>query len=305
MNASPVCFVQRIGLLVSARRQSRVRDSRRFSAIVLGSRYTSAILLCARVPGQLTRALYFGITVNTFDRFLLWPVLFFCHLLVANLLAWHLLAQVDFGYALGYSVLDIGSHIEEFGPQNRYRPDFEKTDRDEHFRLFGAITDGIQSDGEGLAEIRYPLVDGTRATLLRPQEVVHLQDVARLIKHYYQAGSVAAVLLLGLLIYSFRCRRPPPKPTKILTIFGAVVVAGAIALWLIGSVRVFYWLHQYAFPKDNPWFFYYQDSLMTTLMKAPDLFGFIGLLLLALTAVIWSISGTFLSRALKRRSGRG
>lgn len=243
--------------------------------------------------------------MNILDRYVVWPLLFLCHLLAASLLAWHLLAQADFGYALGYPLLDIGEHIEEFAPQNRYKADFGQTDKEEHFRLFGEITEAIQSDGEGLAEIHYPQANGVRATLMRPPEVVHLQDVARLVRHYYWAGSAAALILVGLLVYTFHRRLRPPKPGKVLTIFAAVLGAGAIALWAIGPVRVFYWLHEYAFPKDNPWFFYYQDSLMTTLMKAPDLFGFIGILLLILTLIFWSLSGALLWRAFSRRSGRG
>jgi hypothetical protein len=44
-------------------------------------------------------------------------------------------------------------------------------------------------------------------------------------------------------------------------------------LVLFGPVNVFYKLHTWIFPADHQWFFYYQESLMTTLMKAPDIFG--------------------------------
>lgn len=235
-----------------------------------------------------------------FNRFALWPLLFISHLLVVSLLAWHLLAQVDFGYSLGYRLLDIEQHIETFGPQNRYRESFETTDPAEHRRLFGEITRSIQSGGEGLAEIRYPLPQGGSATLMRAPEVTHLDDVARLIHHFYAAGLAAAALLAALLFYIYRKRPTPPKPRKILAVFGASLAAGAVLLFLIGPVKVFYWLHDYAFPADHPWFFYYQDSLMTTLMKAPDLFGFIGLLLLILTLVLWGLSGALFWRWLGR-----
>lgn len=241
-----------------------------------------------------------GILVYIFDRFIVWPLLIFCHLLVSSLLAWHVLAQIDFAYPVGYAVLDIDETIEEFGPRNRYRSDFGKTEREQHYRLFGAIVDGIQNEGAGLAEIRYPLADGSRATLLRDPEREHLQDVARIVNHFYLAGFMAGVLLTGLLIYSFRRHQRPPKPRRILSTFGALLALGALALWAIGPVRVFYWFHLYAFPADKPWYFYYEDSLMTTLMKAPDLFGFIGALLLVLTLLIWSSSGALLWRALKR-----
>jgi hypothetical protein len=40
------------------------------------------------------------------------------------------------------------------------------------------------------------------------------------------------------------------------------------------------------FPEGHQWFFYYQDSLMSTLMKAPYLFGYIALALLVLTLAL-------------------
>jgi len=236
--------------------------------------------------------------MSLFNRYALWPLLFFCHFLAASLLAWHLLAQIDFGYAWGYQALDIHEHIQEMGPQNYYKDDFEQTNYAEHQRLFSEITRGIQNRGEGLAEIQYPLPNGTTETLLRPPEVVHLEDVARLVHHYYWAGSIAALLFAGLLFYCYRQALKPPPARKVLVILGIVLAVGALILWLLGPVTVFYWLHEYAFPADNPWFFYYQESLMTTLMKAPDLFGFIALLLLGALLPIWGASLALMVRVL-------
>ncbi len=237
---------------------------------------------------------------HLFNRFALWPLLFISHLLAASLLAWHLLAQVDFGYSLGYPLLNIDQHIERFGPENRYKTGFGETSREEHARLFSEISRSIQNDGQGLAEIQYSLPNGDSSHLMRPPEVVHLQDVARLVSHYYLAGLVAAGLMAILVLYTRKRRLAPPKPTKVLAITAVSLAAGGIALWLIGPVKVFYWLHEYAFPEDHPWFFYYQDSLMTTLMKAPDLFGFIGALLLVLTLLLWALSGALLLRWFRR-----
>lgn len=235
-----------------------------------------------------------------FNRFALWPLLFISHFLAMSLLAWHLLAQVDFGYSLGYAVLDIDQHIERFGPENRYRSGFETTSREEHVRLFSEISHSIQHHGKGLAEIRYTLPNGQSETLMRQPEVVHLEDVARLVNHYYLAGLTAAALLTALAFYVRQRCLTPPRPRKVLGVTGASLAAGGALLWLIGPVNVFYWLHEYAFPEDHPWFFYYQDSLMTTLMKAPDLFGFIGALLLLLTLGLWALSGTLLLRLFRR-----
>ncbi len=235
-----------------------------------------------------------------FQRYVLWPLLFISHLLAASLLAWHLLAQVDFGYSLGYPLLHIDQHIERFGPENRYKTGFGETSQEEHARLFHEISRSIQNDGKGLAEIRYTLPNGDSSRLMRPPEVVHLQDVARLVSHYYLAGLIAAALLVILVFYTWRRRLAPPKPGKVLAITAASLAAAGIALWLIGPVKVFYWLHEYAFPADHPWFFYYQDSLMTTLMKAPDLFGFIGALLLVLTLLLWALSGALMLHWFRR-----
>jgi len=235
-----------------------------------------------------------------FNRLALWPLLFVSHVLAASLLAWHLLAQVDFGFSLAYPLLDIDQHIERFGPENRYKVGFGETSREEHVRLFGEITRSIQSSGEGLANIQYTLPNGQSSTLMRPPEVIHLQDVARLVDHYYMAGLMAAALLVVLVLYARQRRLTPPRPRKVLSVTGASLAVGGVALWLIGPVKVFYWLHEYAFPEDHPWFFYYQDSLMTTLMKAPDLFGFIGALLLLLTLILWALSGALLLRGFRR-----
>jgi hypothetical protein len=44
-------------------------------------------------------------------------------------------------------------------------------------------------------------------------------------------------------------------------------------LLIAGPTQVFYQFHLWIFPADHQWFFYWQDSLMSTLMKAPVLFG--------------------------------
>ena len=49
----------------------------------------------------------------------------------------------------------------------------------------------------------------------------------------------------------------------------------------------FYALHEWIFPDNHQWFFYYQESLMTVLMKAPDLFGAISVLIALLAIPIY------------------
>lgn len=61
-----------------------------------------------------------------------------------------------------------------------------------------------------------------------------------------------------------------------LTLVGLVAAIGAVLL-IVGPEKVFNQLHIWVFPDDHQWFFYYQDSLMSTMMFAPHLFGWIGL----------------------------
>jgi hypothetical protein len=74
------------------------------------------------------------------------------------------------------------------------------------------------------------------------------------------------------------------------------IAALIAAVLIIGSKKVFYYLHTWIFPPEHPWFFYYQDSLMTTLMKAPDLFGLIAALLLALWLLLWGATLFMITR---------
>ncbi|HEY7886489.1 MAG TPA: DUF1461 domain-containing protein [Cellvibrionaceae bacterium] len=221
---------------------------------------------------------------------LLWPLFLICHWLVAGFIAWHLLAQVDFAYASAYKALNIGAHIEEFAPQNRHREHFADTDKTQHLALFAEINHAIHKDPARLAKITYTAHDGLHRTLMHRDEVLHLNDVARLIKGVYTLGFIALALwlLAGGLLIKKRCAFPRPSRIIVGAVGGiAVIVVGVLA---IGAKKVFYVLHEWIFPPDHPWFFYYQDSLMTTLMKAPDLFGFIAVILLGLWLLLWLAS---------------
>lgn len=209
--------------------------------------------------------------------------------LAALWLAWRALAAVDFLYPAFYDALDIETHIAVYGPQNRHKAGFEQTTRAERLRLFSAIVDSLHASGHGLAEIEYRDPLGRPIDrLLREPEVGHLEDVARLIDGAAVAGwlatawTAAHLLLLRLLAW------PVPALGRLL-LTSLLATAAAVGLLLLaGPRRVFYWAHDLVFPPDHPWFFYYQDSLMTTLMKAPDLFGAIAAALLLLGLAIYS-----------------
>ncbi len=218
--------------------------------------------------------------------------------LAALWIAWRMLAAVDFLYPVFYDAIDIAGHIETFAPQNRYKADFGTTTREERLRLFSEIVDAIHASGAGLADLRYHRPEGEVIdTLLREPEVGHLQDVANLVDRIAPVGwlAVAWTTIHLLLIRLFGWRVP-----SLMRLLGAsllAVLAGVAVVLLIGPRRVFYWFHEWVFPPDHPWFFYYQDSLMSTMMKAPDLFGAIAAALLALGLAVYALLLWFAWRA--------
>jgi len=198
-------------------------------------------------------------------------------------MAWGVLAHVNYGYGLWYQVLDIGANIQHYGPENYYRQGFELTSKEERLRLFAAIVDAVHHDPDKLSGIRYYHANGdVMGTLLRAPEIGHLEDVAALLVKLRVLGWLALMGYGGLVLLGLRrgalCH-PWQSARQLLVVLGS----GVAMVLLLGPTRVFYWLHEWLFPPDHPWFFYYQESLMTTLMKAPDLFGAIAVALLVLS----------------------
>lgn len=204
-------------------------------------------------------------------------------------LAWRCLAAVDFLYPVMYDALAIDQHIARFGPQNRYKSGFESTSRAEHIRLFGAIVDAIHDSGRGLAALEYRDVRGRAVDhLLREPEVAHLQDVARLVDRITPAGWLAVAWSLIHLVLIRWQAWPVPSLGRLLAASLAAAGIAVLAVLAMGPREVFYRLHDLVFPPENPWFFYYQDSLMSTMMKAPDLFGAIAVELLLCALVLYT-----------------
>lgn len=228
--------------------------------------------------------------MKTINRFLFWPLFFICQLIALALVSWHLLAQFHFAYPLGYQLLNLNEHIAQFAPLNRYKDDFEFTTPKDHWRLFGEISDAVQASGTGLGEISYSLNNGARTALMHEAEIIHLQDVANLIDVFYVTGTLCLLVWGGLIFVAQRQRLILPSIKKILLGFLAGFTSIATIVFIIGPTAVFYWLHVQIFPDEHQWFFYYQDSLMTTLMKAPDIFAFIAALLILLLGVLWCAS---------------
>jgi hypothetical protein len=66
---------------------------------------------------------------------------------------------------------------------------------------------------------------------------------------------------------------------------------------------VFYGLHTWIFPPGHAWFFYYQDSLMTMMMKAPELFAYIALTLAVVSLACLMVMLWLTGRLFRRFSG--
>lgn len=206
-------------------------------------------------------------------------------LLVSIALAWQTLSLADFFYPQLYDALNIGAHIQRYGPQNRYRPGFETTSRAQRIRLFHGILEGVNHGGRGLAALRYRAADGVSRTLLRRPEIVHLTDVARLLARLRLAAWTAVALLVAAVAFLLALRRRPSRGALLAGGAGCAVLLAAITLAAFDDRRGGWFdrLHEAVFPAGHQWFFYYQESLMTTLMKAPDLFGPMAAMLGAVT----------------------
>ena len=228
--------------------------------------------------------------MQLFTRYGLWPLFFTSQLIALALFSWHLMAQIHFAYPLGYKLLDLQTHIARFAPRNNYKQGFEQVSPADHWRLFGEISDAVQASGQGLSNISYNLTNGESIALMHQAEIIHLQDVANLIDKFYQVGLSSWLLWLGLIALAYQQKLHLPSLKKTLLGFVAGFSAIGLSIVAIGAKEIFYWLHEQIFPDDHQWFFYYQDSLMTTLMKAPDIFAFIAVLLVGILVVCWGVS---------------
>jgi len=235
-------------------------------------------------------------------RSILWTILLLSALPASLLTGWQLLVSTDFLYPLWYDVIGIDRTIAEYGPKNRYRDHFEVTTREERTRLFAAIVAGIHDGGQGLETLTYHDALGNPvAPLLRPPEITHLRDVARLVDGMYRLGIGAAMVWLIALVWLWRLRLPPPPLGRYFAGLGLLAVVSMLAVVVIGTKKVFYTAHTLIFPAGHQWFFYYEESLMTMLMKAPDLFAAIAAEWLLLTALCYWL-GIRLSRRIVRRT---
>lgn len=233
-------------------------------------------------------------------------VLALCGLIVALALSWLLLAQFNFSYGFWHDHAGIGAAIERFAPNNHHRDGFHLTTREQRLELFAGINEAIHQGGDGLAELTYQVPGHPQQSLLREPEIVHLTDVANLISAARILVGAVALIWLGQWVYYWQSRQSPPSLSRQLLGTVAFVALTGLVVVLVGPVKIFYALHIWLFPKDHQWFFYYEDSLMSTMMLAPDLFGWIAVewtLLAIAFFVVLQIGAAQLVVALNSHSG--
>lgn len=243
------------------------------------------------------------INVFRIDYKNVFAIIFSLHgLLFALSLAWCLLASNHFGYGFWHDNTGIAEAITKYAPQNKYKKGFEHTTREDRVAMFADINWAIHNGGEGLKDITYETPSsGGPQVLLREPEVVHLQDVANLIDVMFYP------MVYGLFAWPVFCvlgirQRQLPSPVGQVTVLGGVSVLGGLIILIIGAEKVFNQLHIWVFPDNHQWFFYYQESLMSTMMYAPNLFGWIALAW-GLVSVVIYVGGIFILKALAKRFG--
>lgn len=206
--------------------------------------------------------------------------------------AWMVNAQLGYGYTWLYHAYEIEEHIEKYAPHNRYRQQYQLTDPSEHKQHFQKIVDAVHDNGEGLTTISYSSASGEVA-LLHEAEVIHLQDVANLINQIHYLALVCFLFWLMLFIYQqYELKAKPQHLASKQGLAWVCLVLSlmvAIIFYAFGAKEIFYQLHIWIFPDNHQWFFYYQESLMSTLMKAPDLFAGIAVQILLLGIAMFCI----------------
>ncbi|MCK5665744.1 MAG: DUF1461 domain-containing protein [Thiotrichaceae bacterium] len=198
--------------------------------------------------------------------------------------SWWALSKVDFGYDFLYDRIGISAHIDRYVPRNnKNKKDFVLTTKAERVHFFHVIAEAIHNKGEGLVELSY---SSKNKKLLTNAEVVHLQDVANLLDKLEIILWVALILwLVVLIILRFkRIKLPPANQLLISTVIITLVFTVVLSF---GPEMIFNQLHVWVFPDNHQWFFYYEESLMSTMMKAPDLFAYI--------AGIWALLSLILT----------
>jgi len=229
-----------------------------------------------------------------------WGLFLILTFIISLPLSWWMLARVDFGYPFLYDTLAIDQHIASYAPKNKQgRKHFELTTKEQRLDLFHGVVEAIQNHGRGLKELAY--TDKTNAKtvpLFTQAEITHLQDVANLLDILKVLVLSLMALWLLIVVILWRLKKTLPAVRQLLLSALMLLILSGLVL-SIGPEVVFNQLHRWVFPDNHQWFFYYEDSLMSTMMKAPDLFAYIAGLLALLAMAISSLLVMLLRSFLK------
>ena len=239
-------------------------------------------------------------------RFLITASLSFALFCTCLMFSWFVWSQNNFLFNQLYEYNQLEEHIEKYAPQNRNRDNFETTTKEDRVRVFGEIVDAINNNGFGLQDIVYMTDSGEIIDkFLTNDEIDHLNDVSGLIKNINEANiyliAILAAIILFCWIYKVRKAKYFWKPVSVFAAFFNMIVllaAGCSMVFAIGPQNVFYFLHEWFFADKAQWHFYFQDSLMTTLLPEP-IFGSIAVLLVTTAFLFWIILANLIMKALK------
>lgn len=221
------------------------------------------------------------------QKALLWLIFCISTFIFAFGVSWQINKSVNFSYSFWYETLHIKDHINEFAPQNKYgRSDFIKTSKDQHIQLFEQVVMAINHDGQGLNNIKYQ-VGQKQKKLFTPAETIHLKDVSTLVTNLTMVWLVNLVLFFSILLLYLTNRLSLPSLKTELVTSCMVIITVTLTFIMLGFKKIFYYFHTLVFPDNHQWFFYYQESLMSTFMKAPDLFAAISVNLSVLTIIFF------------------
>ena len=221
-------------------------------------------------------------------------------------MSWQILSQANFLYDQIYDHNDLENHINEYAALNRNgKESFALTDKAERVQIFNDIAREINTGGEGLATISFfGTGEATRTPFLITEERDHLRDVANLVTSLKPLGALLASALIAFYGFCWYYKvsryqylwRPTGIFVSLFQIAAVVTLCVAIT-FALGPQKTFYLLHDWAFSDKAQWYFYFEDSLMTTLM--PEVvFGNIAALIAVLTVFNWLLMNFILRRLL-------
>lgn len=225
---------------------------------------------------------------------ILWLGFLLLTFIVTLPVTWWGLAKVDFFYATLHDTTGIDEHIQKYAPRNKFnKRDFEKTSKLQRVELFHKVVIAIHNKGEGLEALSYLNSDKQNTALFTQAEVTHLKDVANLLDKLKPVILAAILIWIILMLWIFLKKIRLPSGKKLMTMSLLWIVI-AVLILLLGPEKVFNQLHIWVFPEEHQWFFYYEESLMSTMMKAPYLFGYISAIWVFLSIIMTIILFKFM-----------